>query len=140
MNALADWHQYLMGAQHSFKIWTDHRNLTYFRQPQKLNRRQARWHTELQSYNFTMIHRPGRSMHKTDILSRLEEHAAGPDDNKDVTILAKHFFRPITVETLPTPIIDRIRQVHHNQDNAAVKGLVTDPDNWTDRDQVIAFQ
>ena len=38
MNALADWRQYLMGAQHPFEIWTDHRNLTYFRQPQKLNR------------------------------------------------------------------------------------------------------
>ena len=33
MNALADWRQYLMGAQHPFEIWTDHRNLTYFRQP-----------------------------------------------------------------------------------------------------------
>ena len=44
------------------------------------------------------------------------------------------------METLPTPIIDRIRQVHCNQDNATVKGLLTDPDNWMDRDQVIAFQ
>ena len=47
-------------------------------------------------------------MHKTDILSWLEEHAAGLEDNKDVTVLDKHFFQPITVETLPTPIIDRI--------------------------------
>ena len=30
--------------------------------------------------------------------------------------------------------------MHHNQDNAAIKGLLTDPGNWTDRDQVIAFQ
>ena len=92
MNALADWCQYLMGAQRPFKIWTDHRNLAYFCQPQKLNWRQVRWHMELQSYNFTMIHQPGHSMHKTDTLSRLKEHAAGPEDNKDVTILNKHFF------------------------------------------------
>ena len=44
------------------------------------------------------------------------------------------------METLPTPIIDWIRQVHHNQDNVAIKGLLTDPGNWTDRDQVITFQ
>ena len=48
MDSLSDWRQYLMGAQHKFEVWTDHKNLQYFRKPQKLNRRQARWQTELQ--------------------------------------------------------------------------------------------
>ncbi len=38
------------GAAQDFEIWTDHQNLQYFRKPQKLNRRQARWVTELAEY------------------------------------------------------------------------------------------
>src|SRR6202035_507576 len=40
---LEEWRHYLRGAIDVFKIWTDHQNLQYFRQPQKVNRRQARW-------------------------------------------------------------------------------------------------
>ena len=47
MRALEDWRQYLLGATCPFEVWTDHQNLTYFNKAQKLNRRQARWHTKL---------------------------------------------------------------------------------------------
>src|ERR1700722_20023044 len=57
--ALEKWRPYLLGAKHSVEILTDHQNLTYFRQPQKLNRRQARWYSELAQYDFTLTHRPG---------------------------------------------------------------------------------
>jgi hypothetical protein len=30
-----------MGATEDFKIWTDHKNLAYFRSPQKLNQQQV---------------------------------------------------------------------------------------------------
>ena len=38
MKALAKWQQYLLNAMELFKIWTDHENLKYFREPHKLNR------------------------------------------------------------------------------------------------------
>ena len=38
MKALAKWQQYLLNAMKLFKIWTDHENLKYFREPHKLNR------------------------------------------------------------------------------------------------------
>ena len=38
MHALDEWRQYLMGTSEPFEIWTDHKNLQYFRKPQKLNR------------------------------------------------------------------------------------------------------
>ena len=38
MRALSDWRQYLLGAREVFEIHTDHKNLQYFRKPQKLNR------------------------------------------------------------------------------------------------------
>ena len=42
VEALAKWRQYLLNAMEPFEIWTDHENLKYFREPHKLNRRQAR--------------------------------------------------------------------------------------------------
>ncbi|SJL05370.1 uncharacterized protein ARMOST_08737 [Armillaria ostoyae] len=59
MLALAKWRHYLMGALEDVEIWTDHQNLQYFRKPQKLNRRQARWVTELAEYHFVLKHKPG---------------------------------------------------------------------------------
>jgi len=70
MNALNEWRQYLMGASETFEIWTDHQNLQYFRKPQKLNRRQARWMTELSEYHYGLRHKPGKSNVKPDILLR----------------------------------------------------------------------
>ena len=43
IHALEHWHHYLQGTTHPVTLLTDHKNLTYFRQPQKLSRRQARW-------------------------------------------------------------------------------------------------
>ena len=36
--ALEEWHQYLQGTQHPITIITDHKNLSYIKDPQKLSR------------------------------------------------------------------------------------------------------
>ena len=41
VEALAKWKQYLLDAKEPFEVWTDHENLKYFREPHKLNGRQA---------------------------------------------------------------------------------------------------
>ena len=41
VEALAKWRQYLLDAKEPFEVWTDHENLKYFREPHKLNGRQA---------------------------------------------------------------------------------------------------
>jgi hypothetical protein len=43
-----------------------------------LTRRQAHWVTELQEYDFTLHHIPGKSNKKADILSHLAGHNEGP--------------------------------------------------------------
>ena len=43
IRALEEWRHFLEGAEHQFKIWTDHKNLEYFMSAKKLNQRQARW-------------------------------------------------------------------------------------------------
>lgn len=67
--ALEEWRHYLEGTRQDFEIWTDHKNLEYFRTAQKLNWRQARWSLYLLRFNFTLHHKPGRSMGKPDTLA-----------------------------------------------------------------------
>jgi len=54
VEALAKWRQYLLDAVETFEIWTNHKNLKYFREPHKLNGRQARWYLKLQDYDFVL--------------------------------------------------------------------------------------
>jgi len=38
MEALTKWKQYLLNTIEKFKVWMDHENLNYFREPHKLKR------------------------------------------------------------------------------------------------------
>jgi hypothetical protein len=100
-----------MDASETFEIFTDHQNLEYFRKPQKLNRRQARWIMELSQFDFTLHHRPGALNCKADLLSRHADHNQGKDDNKDVVLLKPEFFRAteFVVEGLDEKLIEEIK-------------------------------
>jgi len=97
MEGLKQWRQYLIG-NNQFEIWTDHKNLGYFKKPQKLNCCQAQWTTELQEYNFQLVHKPGSSQKKVDMLSRKPDHSQGKSDNEDQTVLKEEWFRNITTQ------------------------------------------
>jgi len=43
--------QYFLGTQHPICIRTDHKNLQYFKEPQKITGRQARWMEFLQDFD-----------------------------------------------------------------------------------------
>ena len=113
MTSLDEWRHLLLGTSIDFEIWTDHQNLTYFKKPQKLNRRQARWITELQEYNFTLHHKPGKTNVKADILSRRVDHKRGENDNEDVVLLKPEWFRRIEVgvEGKDAEFVERIKEV-----------------------------
>jgi hypothetical protein len=93
IRGLEEWRHYLEGAKHPVEIWTDHKNLEYFRVAQKLNRRQAGWSLYLSRFNFTLHHKPGRSMGKPDALSRWANYGSGQGDNDNLTLLAPELFR-----------------------------------------------
>ena len=86
MKGLKQWRQYLIGSN-QFEIWTDHKNLGYFKKPQKLNHCQAQWMTELQEYNFQLVHKPRSSQKKVDTLSRRPDHSQGKSNNEDQMVL-----------------------------------------------------
>ncbi len=95
MLALDEWRHYLMGATIDVEIWTDHQNLQYFRKPQKLNRWQARWVTELAEYHFVLHHKPGALNKKADLLSHRDDHNQGKDNNGDIVVLQPAHFRAL---------------------------------------------
>ena len=87
IQALQEWRHFIEGTEHQCKIWTDQKNLEYFMTAKQLNRRQARWLLYLSHFDFTLHHKPGRSMGKPDALSCRSDHGTGADDNSDVVLL-----------------------------------------------------
>jgi hypothetical protein len=64
---------FFLGATHPIRVKTDHSNLQYFRQPQKITGRQVRWFEFLQDFDFTLEHIPGESNVIADLLSRRKD-------------------------------------------------------------------
>ena len=67
--AFNTWQSYLLGAREPVTVHSGHKNLMYWRKPQRLNRQQAQWVSELQDYGFILEHKPGKSMGKLDAMS-----------------------------------------------------------------------
>lgn len=97
MTSLDEWRHFLMGARQKFEIHTDHKNLEYFRKPQRLNPRQARWTATLQNYDFDLIHKPGKTQIHGDPLSRRPDHDKGDHDNENVIMLKPQWFNRVEV-------------------------------------------
>jgi hypothetical protein len=72
-------------------VITDHANLQYYRQPQKINRHVARYLADLADYRFKLIHKPGVS-NKADHLSQQPDYDEGKEDNEDVQVLLDKLF------------------------------------------------
>ena len=88
----------------------DHKNLTYCRNAQKLNRRQARWSLLLSEYDIKLIHLPGNKMILSDTLSWRPDFIPDKDtDNEDIVLLPNRLFQetslPDVWTTLRNPLI-----------------------------------
>jgi len=93
IRALQTWRHFLEGSEHEVIILSDHKNLTYFRKAQKLNRRQARWALYLTRFNTKLMHVPGSKMVQSDALSRRPDHVPEEDtDNEDLVLLPDELF------------------------------------------------
>ena len=103
IHTLEHWRHYLQGTAHPVTLLTDHKNLTYFRQPQKLSRCQACWMMFLQDFDLHFVHIPGSAMGPANALSHLPD----PDtssDNVDVTVLPDDLF----IHAIDIALIDKI--------------------------------
>ena len=89
--ALRNWSHLLTGSPHKVTVYTDHANLQYYRHPQKINRRVARYISTLAEYNLELKHLPGIK-NRADPLSRRPDFDDGSGDNEHVTALPNQLF------------------------------------------------
>ncbi|KIN98767.1 hypothetical protein M404DRAFT_31090 [Pisolithus tinctorius Marx 270] len=69
MCALKQWRPYLLSPPELTHVYTDHQNITYYVQPQKLTACQARWQATLQEYLLQFVHVAGTKNSAADTLS-----------------------------------------------------------------------
>ncbi|KAL5504680.1 hypothetical protein ACEPAH_7343 [Sanghuangporus vaninii] len=132
VQALKEWRQYLQGANQPFEVWTDHANLTYFKAPQKLNRRQARWRLDLAEFDFTLVHKPGKTLGKADLLSRRADYDKGEHDNENVTFIKSDWLVRATIETSRDALMERIREAQKEMsEEDKPSGLVMRDGVWS---------
>jgi integrase-like protein/reverse transcriptase-like protein len=77
---------YFLGANHPIHVRTDHKNLQYFHQPQKITGRQARWMEFLQDFDFVLDHIPGHSNTIADLLSCHKDLNKGVDSQTRILL------------------------------------------------------
>src|SRR6266436_806176 len=127
MCALEEWRHFLKGSDQKFEIHTDHKNLSYFQEADKLNCRQAQWTLYLSRFDFVLTHKPGRQMGRPDALSRQADHPRGAEDNADCTLLTPEVFElrateAVTLEGEEAVFMKQIRQSDQYND-PVVKAL-----------------
>ena len=102
--ALEEWHQYLQGTTHPVTIITNHKNLSYVKDPQKLSRRQARWSLFLQNFDLQWQVTPGTKMDPADALSRCN-HVDTTQDNQETAICPE----PVIIHALDLALAQKIQ-------------------------------
>ena len=71
---------------------TDHANLQYWKSPKNLNRRTARWHADLQEYDYKILYVPRKMNTPPDALSHPPGTNKGETDNRDIIVLPENKF------------------------------------------------
>jgi RNase H-like domain found in reverse transcriptase len=117
MRGLCQWRHLLLLLPFTTTVITDHANLQYYRQPQKINQRMARYLADLADYQFTLVHKPGAS-NRADYLSWQLDYDEGKGDNEDVQVLPdKLFVNAIASLTLNKQCMTSRRQPPHRYNN-----------------------
>jgi hypothetical protein len=104
--ALTEWKQYLQGTTHPVTIITDHKNLSYIKDPRKLSRRQAQWALFLQDFDIVWKVLPGTKMAPADALSR-RDHVDTSLDNNNSSIVPS----PAIINALDLSLVRHIKSL-----------------------------
>ncbi|QRW22602.1 Retrotransposable element Tf2 protein [Rhizoctonia solani] len=109
------WRIFLEGTAHPITIFTNHRNLEYWKESRTFNRRHAQWHLLLAGYNFQIVYRPRKQSGKPDALSRRSDHADIPP--ADQTMLPDPVFANVVL-VLPEKELQRQIEQSLDQDKS----------------------
>jgi len=77
---------YFLGANHPIMVRTDHKNLQYFWQPQKITGWQAQWMEFLQDFNYHLEHILRHTNTITDLLSHRKDLNEGVNSNTHILL------------------------------------------------------
>jgi hypothetical protein len=89
-------HQHLLlSSPFPTTVFTDHKNLEYYRHPCHINRWVTRYIPQLADYDFKLVHFLGAA-NKADTLSRRPDYNMGNNNNKDIIVLPPHLFTQAT--------------------------------------------
>jgi RNase H-like domain found in reverse transcriptase/Reverse transcriptase (RNA-dependent DNA polymerase) len=80
IQGLLAWCHLLVGSPHKIHVLMDHSNLKYYRHPQKISHRIARYLPKMAEFNFELVYKPGPS-NKADHLSYHPDYDDGSLDN-----------------------------------------------------------
>jgi reverse transcriptase-like protein len=103
---------YFLGANHPIHVRTNHKNLQYFCQPQKITGRQARWMEFLQDFDFVLDHMPGHVNTVADLLSCQKDLNKGVDSQTHVLLSPSLFLRKIHLEDNPDKRRAVLQELH----------------------------
>ncbi len=78
--------KFFLGIQEPVWIQTNHKNLQYFCEPQKLTERQARWVMIMQDHNYVLEYISGETNEVTDVLSCHEDLNRGVSTEKQILL------------------------------------------------------
>lgn len=92
VKALRNWRPLLTGSLHKIKKISNHLNLQYWRDPQKISRRVAREVLELADYDYKIHHLKGKANRRANALSRQPDYNQGEQDNKNMVVLPDTVF------------------------------------------------
>lgn len=87
VEAFKHWRHYLLGSL-NIKVFSDHKNLTFFRTRRILKQRHARWAEQLSEFDFHLAYRPGILNPVADALSRRNDF--DPKEEDDPTDPSKY--------------------------------------------------
>ncbi|CCO37137.1 Retrotransposable element Tf2 155 kDa protein type 2 [Rhizoctonia solani AG-1 IB] len=107
IKAFEEWRIFLEGTLRPITVFTDHRNLEYWRKSRSFNRRHVRWRLYLADFNFEIHFRPGKQSGKPDALSRRADHADIPPEAE--VMIPDKLFANIAKEEQDEPLQTRIK-------------------------------
>ena len=97
--AMMHWRHFLAGSPHKIIIHSDHQNLMYWKDLQKLSRRIAREQLDLMEFDFKIHHIPGKANSRADALSRRPDYNQGMRDDENIIVLPEDVFVRVTTIT-----------------------------------------
>ena len=151
IKALKKWRHHLMGSKLPVKVYSDHKNLTYFKRPQDLSPRQARWYTKLLNYDIEFIHQSAQRSARSDALSRNPEWKPEEPDNQGILFLKAEWDRsPEINHIIQDPLINELVKERDydpevslalkNLKNHGPKRIQDSLSEWQTQDGLILYQ